>query len=254
MDFISEQFSNIYLNFYIILTVAILYLFLHANRHNKVLQQVSILLGFFPVLIHEVGHALSASISGGKVHNIYMVLTPRGQEKTESQGYAVTTPKNRLSGVLIGLMGYMFPPFIYLLGIILLYNQMSIAFLSILLLLTLYYFWHTSQKWIPLLLLLGLIYSVYYVYTNSIEVTISMYLIHFIYNLILGLLLGEIIQSIIITTKVNFSRQKMEWDGLMLRRLTFIPATVWWFVWTVASGFTIYMTFKILIDVFPLSS
>lgn len=248
MNFISEQFSNIYLNFYIIFIVAFLYLFLHANRRNKALQQVSILLGFFPILIHEVGHALSASISGGKVHNIYMVLTPRGQEKTESQGYAVTTPRNRMSGVLIGLMGYIFPSLVYLLGIILLYNQMSVAFLFILLLLTLYYFWHTSQKWIPILLLLGLIYSVYYVFTNSIEFTISMYLIHFIYNLILGLLLGEIIQSIIITTKINFSRHKSEWDGIMLRRLTFIPATAWWLVWTATSVFTLFVTTKILFN------
>ena len=65
--------------------------------------------------------------------------------------------------------------------------------------------------------------------------------------MLLGLLLGETVQSIIITTKTNFSKKSSEWDGSAMRSLTLIPSTVWWLLWTFISITSIYKVFGILL-------
>ncbi|MGC9651053.1 M50 family metallopeptidase [Staphylococcus warneri] len=51
-------------------------------------------------------------------------------------------------------------------------------------------------------------------------------------------------KSIIITTKIVFSRSKQAWDGTNLEQLTHIPQHFWWFVWTIISLLVIVHVFQ----------
>lgn len=246
MNEFLQNFGNIDLSIPIIIVTAIVFLFFHRHSQNKLLKIISIILGFIPVLIHEIGHAVTTTVTGGKVKNIYMVLTPKGQEETQSQGYALSLPKNRMSAIAITFMGYIFPPAMFMTGVFLVYHDLSLIFILILVLFTLYYFWHTSQKWIPIILFFILGYTIYGIFTQSIELNFSWYTVHFLYNFILGLVLGEIIQSIITTTQIQFTKNGQEWDGKSLKRMTLIPSIVWFMIWTTVGLASIYFSFSLV--------
>src|SRR5699024_9430577 len=105
-------------------------------------------------------------------------------------------------------------------------HDLTFIFVFIIFVFTIFYLTHTKQLWIPIAIVFILGYSIYTMYTsNNAYMTLS---IDTIYNILLGLLLGEIIQSIIITTKTLFSNGNPEWDGSSLKKLTMIPELFWW--------------------------
>ena len=225
------QFDDIHILLWVVVLTTFIFLFMHHKRDKPILKNISIMLGFLPVLTHELGHALMCSFTRGRVDDIHMVLTAKHQQNTQTQGFAVTAPKNRLSAVLTGFFGYIFPPLIFLSGVWLITKGYSIVFISILVLMMCYYFIKTKQKYIAIVPFGLMIYALYEIFMGhhqymqmGIDVVISIYL---------GLLLGEVIQSIVITAQVNFKINYQEWDGSMLRRLTGIPATVWFCLWTI---------------------
>lgn len=55
---------------------------------NKKLTR-SVYASFFPVLIHELGHAFAAQLTGGQVQDIRMVMSAKKQEVTGKQGYTL---------------------------------------------------------------------------------------------------------------------------------------------------------------------
>lgn len=228
---------------WIILLTAVIYIFLHGRRHNKIIAYLSIITGFIPILIHEIGHAVMATVTRGSVGNIYMVLTPDRQMREGRQGFAETGSRNWLSSVLITFAGYSFPPLFFIAGVFLAVHGYSIIFIGILILMFLYYLWHTSQKWLPILIIILLIIGSFSIITSSSGFTADS--INTFYSIILGLLLGEMIQSIIITAKINF-KGGIEWDGTAMRQLTYIPATIWWFVWAVISIWSMYQSFQLV--------
>lgn len=241
MMFIKEH-SYVEMNIWIIIITTILFLFLHYNRSNKLLAQISILLGFIPVLIHETGHALAATVSRGQVDNIYMVLTPGGQRKSGSQGYAVTGHSNRLGHALISFMGYVFPPIFLVVATYLLINDLSFLFFIVLLLVFLYYAIHTSQKWLPITVIFILIFTMMNTTFDISEIPKSVSVIA--YNVIMGLLLGEIIQSIYIITQSEVSNVD-GYDGKNMQKHIWIPSVFWAFIWVVISmlsiAYSVYM-------------
>lgn len=238
---VTNSFSNVFLNLYIILITAIIFLLLHKFRTIPIVRNISIAASFFPVLIHELGHAITAQLVGGKVEDIRMVLTYRQQQATEKQGYAITKANSKLKFVFITFFGYIAAPLMLFSGVYLAAKDMTAAFLFLCIISLFFYLAKTTQKWIPIILILLVIYSCYnLIYDGYEPITIS---ISIIYNLLLGLLAGETIQSIIITTKIAFSRTKTEWDGSAMRKLTFIPVYFWWLVWTLFSIYMLYQSF-----------
>lgn len=246
-DYISlliQNFSNVKLNTVIIFCITILFILLSKFRHGRILSSISILFSFFPVLIHELGHALSARLVGGHVDNIHMVLTQREQVSTERQGYAETRANSNFKFIIITFCGYIAPPIMLFLGVYLAYKEKTFIYLFICIGLLIFYFAVTKQKWIPIILLIAVSYSCYNIIiqqdtfiTNSIS---------FIYNVLLGLVLGEIIQSIIITTKITFNKKGSEWDGTAMKNLTLIPVFFWWLLWTTISCVSIYKVLNML--------
>lgn len=233
--------SNIIFKPYILISTAILFVLFHYLRRIKFFNYISILFSFFPVLIHELGHAFAAQIFGGKVHNIHMVITPKGQKQTGQQGYALTASNSRIGEILVTFFGYISAPLMLYLGSFLIFKNLSFLFILICLFFLIFYLFHTKQKWIPFLLILIIIYSVYTIFwSHNEDFLLSL---NWVYNILLGLLLGESLQSIITTTKVNFKDRNNDWDGAILKSLTHIPATIWWLTWAIFSIFSIYQSF-----------
>lgn len=92
----NSHINNIDINYIVVFSVFFLFILLHYFHNMKVLKQLSILVSFFPVLVHELGHAFAAQLTGGYIHDIRMVLTPKKQQALGSQGYALTSNKGRL--------------------------------------------------------------------------------------------------------------------------------------------------------------
>ncbi|WP_415843483.1 M50 family metallopeptidase [Staphylococcus gallinarum] len=237
--------SNLVFKPYLLITITILFILFHYLRNIKLLNYISIVFSFFPVLIHELGHAFAAQIFGGKVHDIHMVITPNSQKRTGQQGYALTSSNSRISEILVTFFGYISAPLMLYLGCFLIFKNLSFLFILICLFFLIFYLFHTKQKWIPLLLILIIIYSVYTLFWSHNEQFLST--INLVYNILLGLLLGESIQSIITTAKVNFKDKNSQWDGAILKQLTLIPSTFWWLLWSSFSIYVIYQTFLLTI-------
>ncbi|MFW2451809.1 M50 family metallopeptidase [Staphylococcus cohnii] len=235
------SFNNVTLNLTILVTVAVLFLILHNLRHLPIIKNISVYISFFPVLVHEMGHAFIAQILGGHVQDIHMVLSAKKQQQTGKQGYAITGSNSRFSSICVALAGYIAAPLMFFLGCYLIKMDLSFVFVLINIYIAFFYLIHTKQKWIPIIIIFVLLYVGYNIFTESSDYLITS--VNIIYNILLGLLLGEILQSIIITTKTLFSKGNSEWDGSALKQLTHIPEFVWWLIWTFISIFSVYQSF-----------
>jgi hypothetical protein len=242
-----EQFfwsiSLINISLWVILITAGVYLFLHGNRHHHIFAQLSIIAGFIPILIHELGHAVTASVTKGRVTNIYMVLTPGRQRDEGRQGYTETASRNPFSSMLVTFAGYAFPSLMFVGGVFLAVHGYSIIFMGLFTLLFVYYLVHTSQKWLPFLIIILLTFVIINMagsFSEWIDFAVSTG-----YNIVLGLLLGEIIQSILLTARVTFKRG-IEWDGTAMKRLTHVPVSLWWLIWSAISIWSIYQSWQLI--------
>lgn len=240
-----NSFSNITLNTSLIIFIAIIFIVLHNLRRFPIIKNISVFVSFFPVLVHEMGHAFVANILGGKVTDIHMVLSPKKQQETGQQGYAITGSKSKLSSILVVFSGYIAAPIMFYLGFYFVNQQLSFLYVGICLIFVIFYLSHTKQKWIPMILLIVVIYIGYAIFVETNPIILNS--INSAYSIFLGLLLGEIVQSIIITTKITFSRSKQDWDGTNLEQLTHIPQHFWWLLWIIISLFVVFHVFKQII-------
>lgn len=244
---ISESYShftshvnNIDINYLVVFSVFFLFILLHYLRNMKVLKQLSIFVSFFPVLVHELGHAFAAQLTGGYIHDIRMVLTPKKQQALGSQGYALTSNKGRLSKIITIFCGYLSAPLMLILSVYFITNNKSYIFILLSIFFMIFYFAHTKQKWLPLLLLIICLYFGYNNLISTYEIILDS--MDIVYSVLIGLLLGESVQSIITTAKVTFVDHDKDWDGALLKQYTLIPASVWWLVWTSISLYSVYFT------------
>lgn len=240
-----NNFSNVNINLYILVTVAALFLILHKLRHLPILSQVSICLSFFPVLVHELGHAFASQIIGGQVDDIRMMLTQKQQQKSGKQGYATTRAKNKFQFAFITFFGYVAPPLMLFTGIYFVFKDITFVFLFICIVFLVFYLVMTKQKWIPLILIILVGYACYNIVLQHYSIVTQS--TSLIYNILLGLLLGETIQSMIITTQTTFIHKTEEWDGAAMRKLTLIPVTFWWLIWVLISLILIYKSFALIL-------
>lgn len=240
----TSHFNDIQLNNLIILAIVVIFITLHYLRTIKILKQLSILLSFFPVLIHELGHAFAAQVTGGYVHEIHMVLTPKQQQRSGTQGFAITSNKNKISEVITIFMGYISAPLMLILSIYLIIHEKSYIFIILCIFFALFYVVHSKQKWIPLILTIVCLYFGYNIYFEGYMIILNS--IDIIYSILIGLLLGETIQSIITTFKVHFIERNNTWDGALLKQKTFIPSTFWWLIWSI---FSLYAVYYVLVSI-----
>lgn len=228
------------MNTYLILGITLVFLALYKLRKYPILSTISVGFSFFPVLIHELGHAFAAQVIGGHVEDIRMILSNKKQQASGKQGYATTKANHRFKFIFITFFGYVAPPLMLLSGIYFAYHSLTFVFLFLCIFFLIFYFAMTKQKWIPLLLLIIVGYGCYNIIFQHHPIIINSTSI--IYNILLGLLLGEVIQSLFITTQITFSKNTDEWDGSALKMLTHIPTIFWWLVWTLISVCSIYIT------------
>src|SRR5699024_1967050 len=160
--------------------------------------------------------------------------------KTSSQGFAQTRHRGWLSNILITFMGYVTPPLMFFLGFYFVEHDKSYIYIAILILMGLYYLIKTDQNWIPIMVLVILFYSGFQL--RSEHLTASSHMMHWGCSVFLGLLLGEISQSILITVTVRFKDRDTEWDGSALKDITLIPNFIGWFIWTFISVMTVIYT------------
>ena len=100
----SNAFSDMQIHMWLVVSIAILFIVLHYLRRFPIIRNISIAFSFIPVLIHELGHAITATLTRSTVSNIHITLTNYGLNKTSSQGFAQTAPRGwsrRTKGIIV---------------------------------------------------------------------------------------------------------------------------------------------------------
>ena len=217
--------TTIQLNIYLILVIGLLYVIIHYYRNKGVNAFLDIYLNYIPVLTHEFGHVLFNKLAGGKAKDLVIVTSPGERKVTSQQGYAITQSKRILRSVhynyrrvsyatidvfnWIGIYSLSISKYIYYYIFIYFY------------ILFLYYF----RKLSPLIVIILISSLLYLVFKQDHQwfiydiVTLS-------YHFILGVLLGEILQSSWTIFRLTFQRPKPSWDGSALTEVTRVPTFI----------------------------
>ncbi|PNH25878.1 hypothetical protein CVS52_02315 [Staphylococcus epidermidis] len=236
--------TTIQLNIYLILVIGLLYVIIHYYRNKGVNAFLDIYLNYIPVLTHEFGHVLFNKLAGGKAKDLVIVTSPRERKVTSQQGYAITQSKGYLGQFITTIGGYLMPPLMFFkLDWYLFYYQYPSIFITIYLFIFIYYFFITSRKLSPLIVIILISSLLYLVFKQDHQwfiydiVTLS-------YHFILGVLLGEILQSSWTIFRLTFQRPKPSWDGSALTKVTRVPTFIFSLVWILFNLYTVYLLIK----------
>nr|WP_263314805.1 M50 family metallopeptidase [Mammaliicoccus sp. Marseille-Q6498] len=240
--FLSEP---IHLSLTIIICIALIYVFVHHRRQHSILSMIDIILGYFPILIHEMGHVLANKLSGGKPKDLVVVWRRRERLETGRQGYAITGSKSGFNQFITTLFGYIMPPLMLIIGVWMKHHTYGPIFLILLLIMFLYYVILTSKKFIPSIILIVIAVALYEVMTAP-NIHDFGQITTYIYHLSLGTLLGEVAQSSITIFLLTFSRGRQEWDGSQLKQITRIPTFIFSIIWIAINVYAVMYTFNAL--------
>ena len=235
--------TTIQLNIYLILVIGLLYVIIHYYRNKGVNAFLDIYLNYIPVLTHEFGHVLFNKLAGGKAKDLVIVTSPRERKVTSQQGYAITQSKGYLGQFITTIGGYLMPPLMFLTGLVSIHYQYPSIFITIYLFIFIYYFFITSRKLSPLIVIILISSLLYLVFKQDHQwfiydiVTLS-------YHFILGVLLGEILQSSWTIFRLTFQRPKPSWDGSDLTKVTRVPTFIFSLVWILFNLYTVYLLIK----------
>ena len=235
--------TTIQLNIYLILVIGLLYLIIHYYRYKGFNAFLDIYLNYIPVLTHEFGHVLFNKLVGGKAKDLVIVTSPRERNVTSQQGYAITQSKGYLGQFITTIGGYLMPPLMFLTGLVSIHYQYPSIFITRYLLIFIYYFFITSRKLSPLIVIILISSLLYLVFRQDHQwfiydiVTLS-------YHFILGVLLGEILQSSWTIFRLTFQRPKPSWDGSALTEITRVPTFIFSLVWILFNFYTVYLLIK----------
>ena len=89
---------------------------------------------------------------------------------------------------------------------------------------------------IILIILAGLLYFIFQYHQDLLTSQLISVVIHYI----LGVLLGEVVQSSWTILRLTFNPRVTEWDGSALRDLTHLPAIGFSTLWIVINLYTLY--------------
>ncbi|PKI14553.1 hypothetical protein CW743_04925 [Staphylococcus shinii] len=243
MSYLQSFFSSvIQLNLYWVVFIALIYVLIHSYRNKPINQILDIYLNYIPVLTHEFGHILFNKISGGKAKDLVIVSSPSERIETSQQGFAITQSKSRLGQAITTFGGYIMPPLMLFIGFWALDSQYPSLFIVAYLIIFIYFLILTSRKVLPIIIVILLFALLYFLFQSNNQL-MMFYIVAITYHFILGVLLGEVIQSSWTIFKLTFSRQPTTWDGSTLKSLTYIPTFVFSVIWIAINLFTIYQLF-----------
>lgn len=231
--------TSIPFHLYWVLIIALLYIVIHHYRGHRVTSILDVYLNYIPVLTHEFGHIVFNKVSGGHARDLVIVASPTERLETSKQGFAVTETSGRFNSTVTAFGGYIMPPIMLYIGVASLHSQYPSIFIVAYIVIFLYFVLITSRKLLPLLILIGLIALLYMIYNGGYETMINPILIG-LYHYILGVLLGEVLQSSWTIIKLTVSRDAPSWDGSALRELTLLPVTLYSVIWIGINGYTVY--------------
>ncbi|MCE4962737.1 M50 family peptidase [Staphylococcus haemolyticus] len=247
MVYLENFFTTIItLNIYLIIIIAIIYIMIHQNRHRQINQYLDVYLNYIPVLTHEFGHVLFNKLSGGRAKDLVIVTRPSERLQTMQQGYAITQSKGLIGQFITTLGGYVMPPIMLLIGISVAHYGHPSLFLVSYIFIFIYYLVLTSRKLSPIVVLIILIALLYFLVQHDNQMMFY-YLVVLLYHLILGVLLGEVLQSSWTIFKLTFQRPRPSWDGSTLSEITHIPTIIYSTIWIAINLFAIYLMFQFIL-------
>lgn len=235
--------SSIQLHLYWIIFIAILYIVIHTYRNKSINPILDIYFNYIPVLTHEFGHILFNKLSGGKPRDLVIVATPSERLATSQQGFAITQSKTSLGQSITTFGGYVMPALMLFLGFLSIKYQYPSLFITAYLLMFTYFLYLTSRKLLPIIIVILLVALLYCLFQSDNQRMI-LYIVTVTQHFILGVLLGEVLQSSWTIFKLTFSENRANWDGSTLKELTHIPTFVYSVIWIAINLFTVYQLFK----------
>ncbi|MCO4329049.1 M50 family metallopeptidase [Staphylococcus hyicus] len=239
----SWLISPVPISIILLIIITALYLVSHYYQRHPVFSVLDILLNYIPVLTHEFGHVLFNRLSGGRAVDFVVVVKRSERLATGQQGYAITKSTNRLGQIWTTLGGYIMPPFMLSVGLIMQSKGYGALFILFYVLIFLYFTCVTSRKWTPILIILFLSMTIY-LGVQSENLTNYSLLYMLIYHFLLGTLLGEVLQSTVTIAQLTFSRPKPSWDGSALSALTHIPTIFYSSIWVILNFTSMYFLFQ----------
>src|SRR5699024_6345146 len=112
----SDAFSDIQIHMWLVVTIAVIFIALHYLRRFPIIRNVSIAFSFIPVLIHELGHAITATLTRSTVSNIHITLTNYGLNKTSLSRHTPTAARWWLSSIHVTFLRYITPSLMFSIG------------------------------------------------------------------------------------------------------------------------------------------
>lgn len=235
--------SPVPISIVLLFVVTLLYLISHYYQNRPIFSVIDIVLNYIPVLTHEFGHILFNRLSGGKAVDFVVVVKRSERKATGQQGYAITKSRSRLGQIWTTLGGYIMPPFMLSVGLILQSKGYGALFILFYILIFLYFTFVTSRKITPILIILFLCLTTY-LGIQSENLTNYSFIYMLIYHFLLGTLLGEVIQSTVSIAQLTFARPKPSWDGSALSTLTHIPTLFYSSIWVILNFTSLYFLFQ----------
>ena len=223
----------------LLLAITGMYLLSYYYRRHPILSMLSIAFNYLPVLTHEFGHVLFNRLSGGRVVDFVVVMTQRERQATGQQGYAVTQSKTRIGQVFTTLGGYIMPPLMLSIGLIMQNKGQGVVFILIYIAIFLYFTIVTSRKMAPIIIIV-LLCGIIYLGLQSENLHNYSLIYMLVYHWLLGTLLGEVIQSSITIAQLTFTHPQPSWDGTALRDLTHVPTFCFSALWILLNGTSVY--------------
>lgn len=244
MTYLENFFTtDINLNVFLIFLIGLIYIIIHQNRHKGINSLLDVYLNYIPVLTHEFGHVLFNRITGGRAKDLVIVTNPTERQSTLQQGYAITQSRGYLGQFITTIGGYLMPPIMFLIGLVAAHYQYPSVFLTAYLAIFVYFLVITPRKLSPIIVIILITGLLYFLIQHNHQLMVYN-IVAFSYHFVLGVLLGEILQSSWTIFNLTFQRPKPTWDGSALTDITKIPTFVFSILWISFNFYTLYLLIK----------
>ena len=138
------------------------------------------------------------------------------------------------------------PPIMLWIGIITVFYNHPSFFILIYLGIFIYFLILTSRKLSPILIIIAMSLLLYFLFQSD-DLLVIHQIVSFSYHLILGVLLGEVLQSSWTIFRLTFQRPKQSWDGSTLTDISKMPTVIYSSIWIAINLYTVYILIKLLL-------
>ncbi|HHC9797515.1 TPA: M50 family metallopeptidase, partial [Staphylococcus aureus] len=139
--------------------------------------------------------------------------------------------------------GYFMPPIMLLIGLASSHYQIPSFFIFTYLLIFIYFLILTSRKGSPIVVITLISIMLYFILKDENIVEIQL-LVTMSYQYILGVLLGEVLQSSWTIAKLTFQRPSPQWDGSALKELSHVPIFIYSTIWIIFNLYAVNILLK----------